>query len=183
MNTNPMLLLGVVAGFACLAACGPNTIDFDTLPSGVVADNSPRGIGDRVNTNSLLSDQYDADVGITFSSAGGAVFVAGGSNSISPPNAACPTNANQTAGYQQPTDIVIDRNKNSNACDIYVTLTRTSSNTRLTAFDVSGNAIGSATGNGSDVLRVNACGLKSAKLELTSSPGGQYCFDDVKVAR
>ena len=169
-----------------LGGCATTTVNFDQLPNGAAVPGQPVPVlqGNAINPQSLVSNQY-ASEGLSFSSGGPAVFAGSfSSDAPSAPNAACPTQANGTASYSDKTVIAVSQ---SNICNAWVTITKTSGPTTMKAFDISGNQIGpTVTSHGSapgragvqETLHINACDIH--RLELA---GGNYCFDDVKIRR
>ena len=168
-----------------LSGCATTVANFDTLPNGtsVMGQAQPVLQGNSVSAQSLISNQY-ASEGLLFSSGGPAVFAAGFFQNDAPsaPNAACPIQANGTAGFSSPTEIKVTRN---NICNIWVTITKTSGPTMMKAFDVSGNQIGpTVNSSGSapgrpgvaETLHINACNIDRVMLS-----GTNYCFDDVTI--
>lgn len=179
-------MMGVLS-LCVLGGCATTTVNFDTLPNGspVTGQSAPVLQGNAVSAQSLISHQY-ASEGLTFSSGSPAVFAAtfGPHDAPSAPNAACPTQANGTASYSNPTSIAVSQ---SNICNAWVTITKTSAPTTMTAFDISGNRIGPAvSSHGSsptragveERLHINACDIH--RIVLT---GSNYCFDDVSIRR
>ena len=176
-----------ILGMLGLGGCATTTANFDQLPSGAAVPSQAAPVlqGNAVNPQSVISNQY-ASEGFVFSSGGPGVFAGSFSPGDAPssPNVACPTQANGTASYSDKTDIAVSQ---SNICNAWVTITKTSGPTTMKVFDVSGNQIGSTvSSHGSapgrpgvaETLHINACDI--SKIELA---GGNYCFDDVKIRR
>ena len=187
MKSNVARWLVSAVSLCCLSGCAAVMANFDATPGGAVVQGQTGPVleGGSVASTALISNQYASD-GLTFSSGSPAVFAAafGPTDAPSAPNAACPTQSNGTAGYSTATKIDVSK---SNICNAWVTITKTSGPTTMTAFDFNGNQIGpTVSSHGSsptragaaETLHINACDIKRIQLA-----GTNYCFDDVKISR
>ncbi|MBI2093700.1 MAG: hypothetical protein HYT88_03140 [Candidatus Omnitrophica bacterium] len=177
-------LAASVGCVAVLSGCATSLVNFDQLPNGspVTAQTAPVLVGNPIDPNSIISNQY-ASKGFTFSSGSNGVFAAnfGQHNPPSAPNVACPTGPGDTADFSHPTEIKIG----PRTCNIWVTITESSGIATMSAFDANGNALGTpASSHGSapgrpgvtETLHINACGIDKVQLA-----GINYCFDNVKI--
>ena len=180
-----MRMLRAMGMALMLSGCAATMANFDQLPNGTAVSGQAQPVlqGNPVSSQSLISNQY-ASEGLLFSSGGPAVFAAGffPNDVPSAPNAACPVQADGTAGFSSPTEIKVTRGR---ICNAWVTITKTSGPTTMQAFDVNGTQIGptvsssgSAPGQSgaAQTLHINACDIHRIVLA-----GANYCFDDVKI--
>ncbi len=183
MTYNTIFRIVIITITFSLIGC-TTTIDFDQLPAGLTPNTGIISEGDSLNPNSIVSDQY-ANKGVTFSSSGSGVFLLSGASAPSQPNLVCPTQANDRAGFSEPTEIIVDRSEINSACDAWLTFTATSGRVTVTSFDSSGNQIASVTtaqntGNAPVRVHLDGCGTKRIRIE-TAAPNQTYCFDDLRI--
>jgi hypothetical protein len=171
-----------------LLACGANAsvataqtvIDFDNI----LATCPPNG---QVAPGCLVHDEYLAQ-GVRFDSAGGGVGIGASSNPVSPPHVATATTLIGGFPYMSFVDTVqatfwVNSTIPSTVDYVSITLSNSSSNSTLEAFDLAGLSLGSSSGGASATLTVTFPGqIHSVVIHQGPMAFDDFTFDGLLVS-
>lgn len=149
-------------------------INFDDRPG----QPSPFGEGIPVQPQYLINDEYLSQ-GVLFNSAGGGICVHAAGNCVSAPNVAGATGPGPVMSYSQPVDASFWIGNIAAVVDyVSITLTNTSSKSKLIAYAYNGDILGSASGGASATLTVNFTGqINKIKIEQGPMAFDNFTFD------
>jgi hypothetical protein len=167
-----VLLFALVFGVGASPSHAAIIITFDDRPG----LQPPFFDGRPVPPEFLINTQY-ADLGVVFNSAGGGLALQAPSNPVSPPNVVSATAPGPVLNFGSNAfaEATFSLAGNEAVVDlIALTLTSTSSLSRLEAFDLNGQSLGFSTGGASATLVVSSPG-EIHSVRLTQGP---FSFDD-----
>jgi hypothetical protein len=175
-----VLVLLFACGASASVASAQTVIDFDNI----LATCPPNG---QVAPGCLVHDEYLAQ-GVRFDSAGGGVGIGASSNPVSPPHVATATMLVGGVPYMSFTNTVqatfwVNSTIASTVDYVSITLSSSSSNSTLEAFDLAGLSLGSSSGGASATLTVTFPGqIHSVVIHQGPMAFDDFTFDGLLVS-